>query len=106
MGPVGLWPQTARALPNSPVMTRAVADCPLSGADGVWVYDPPDLDWDLGAAMANLEHANVCEEIDDIVAGLVGAAQSQDRVVIMSNGGFDAIHGRIEKALQNKFAAH
>lgn len=76
----------------------------LAGADAVWIYDPPDVGWNLEAALASLGRASVSADIDDIVSGLVDTAQSQDRIVIMSNGGFHGIHGRVEQALQQKFA--
>lgn len=74
----------------------------LDGADVVWVFDPPDLEWDLVASMSKLSNANVCARIDDIVSGLVDQSRADDRIVIMSNGGFGGIHARIEQALQKK----
>lgn len=74
----------------------------LSGADGVWVYEPPDLQWDLQASMSGGGVA-VSSDVDAIVDGLAEAANPQDCIVIMSNGGFDGIHARVERALEKKF---
>ena len=75
----------------------------LTGADAVWVYEPPDLQWDLKAAMSD-GGINVSRNVDAIVKGLAKTANPQDRIVIMSNGGFEGIHVRVERALEKKFA--
>lgn len=72
----------------------------LAGADRAWVYVPPDLDWDLDAALAGT--ADSCGELDAIVAGVAAAARPGDSVVVMSNGGFGGIHARLEAALTER----
>jgi UDP-N-acetylmuramate: L-alanyl-gamma-D-glutamyl-meso-diaminopimelate ligase len=44
-------------------------------------------------------HARVLPTVDDIVATIAAEAQPGDRVVIMSNGGFGGIHGKLLDAL-------
>jgi UDP-N-acetylmuramate: L-alanyl-gamma-D-glutamyl-meso-diaminopimelate ligase len=43
--------------------------------------------------------------VDDIVATIAREARDGDRVVIMSNGGFDAIHDKLLKALESNGSA-
>ena len=71
----------------------------LTGADKAWVYQPAGLEWDLAAAMDRLPSASVCENVDAIVAEVVGLAQPGDTLVVMSNGGFDNIYEKLEAAL-------
>jgi UDP-N-acetylmuramate: L-alanyl-gamma-D-glutamyl-meso-diaminopimelate ligase len=44
---------------------------------------------------------NICTEVKDIVADVAAKARPGDSVVVMSNGGFDGIHGMLEGALTN-----
>jgi len=74
----------------------------LRGADRVWIYDSPDLEWDLAGAMSVLPCATVCDDIDSIVAGVAAFAISGDRLVVMSNGGFDNIHESLVRALDER----
>jgi len=58
------------------------------------------LDWDAAAALAPLgPQAQVCADIDSLVAAVRRAAQPGDHVLCMSNGGFGGIHGRLLQAL-------
>ncbi|MEY3739361.1 MAG: UDP-N-acetylmuramate:L-alanyl-gamma-D-glutamyl-meso-diaminopimelate ligase, partial [Pseudomonadota bacterium] len=41
-------------------------------------------------------------EIDALVAAIVDAAQPDDHILIMSNGGFAGIHARLLDALSSK----
>jgi UDP-N-acetylmuramate: L-alanyl-gamma-D-glutamyl-meso-diaminopimelate ligase len=72
----------------------------LQGADKVWVFQPPELDWNLRDALKGLP-VNICTEVQDIVADVAAKARPGDSVVVMSNGGFDGIHGMLEGALTN-----
>ena len=68
----------------------------LKGADRVWLYQGPDVKWDvrgLGAALGS--HASVATSIDDLVAGIAGEAQPPEHVLVMSNGGFGGVHGKL-----------
>jgi len=73
----------------------------LTAADRVWLYRPADLGWDLQSVADALEgRARVCESVEDIVAELASDARPGDRVLIMSNGGFENIHERLLAALR------
>ncbi len=73
----------------------------LAPADRVFVYAPPELAWDAGTALAELgEKARVLDKVSDIVEKAVAAAKSGDRILVMSNGGFEGIHQRLLDALE------
>jgi len=71
----------------------------LTGADQAWVLRPGNLDWDLDAALAGSGAIRVCDEVDEIVRDIAAAAQPGDRLVVMSNGGFEGIHERLAQSL-------
>ncbi|MFM7625366.1 MAG: glutamate ligase domain-containing protein, partial [Gammaproteobacteria bacterium] len=72
----------------------------LAGADEVWLYSPPDLGWDAGGVIAALGgRGRVAVDIDALAVDLARTAQSGDHVLIMSNGGFGGLHGKLLTAL-------
>jgi len=72
----------------------------LEGADEVWLYAPPSLTWDVGAAVKPLgARAHVVAELDALVLELSRRLKSADHVLIMSNGGFGGLHTRLLQAL-------
>jgi UDP-N-acetylmuramate: L-alanyl-gamma-D-glutamyl-meso-diaminopimelate ligase len=75
----------------------------LAGADEVWFYVPPDLDWELESAVRPLGvRAHFAADIADLLERLQSGLESGDHVLIMSNGGFGGLHTRLLDAL----AAH
>jgi UDP-N-acetylmuramate: L-alanyl-gamma-D-glutamyl-meso-diaminopimelate ligase len=75
----------------------------LAAADSVWMFAPPDLGWDADAVVASLgDKARLARSLDDIVGGLAGNAASGDQVLIMSNGGFGGLHGKLLEALARR----
>ncbi|MFZ6047514.1 UDP-N-acetylmuramate:L-alanyl-gamma-D-glutamyl-meso-diaminopimelate ligase [Pseudomonas sp. CR3202] len=69
-------------------------------ADQVFWYAPPNLGWDLaGTAMACPVPAQVCTSLESIIAEVKALARPGTQVVIMSNGGFGGLHGKLAKAL-------
>ncbi|MCO6060002.1 UDP-N-acetylmuramate:L-alanyl-gamma-D-glutamyl-meso-diaminopimelate ligase [Pseudomonas sp. MOB-449] len=69
-------------------------------ADQVFWYAPPNLGWDLAAtAMACPVPAQVCTSLDSIIAEVKALARPGTQVVIMSNGGFGGLHGKLAVAL-------
>jgi UDP-N-acetylmuramate: L-alanyl-gamma-D-glutamyl-meso-diaminopimelate ligase len=73
----------------------------LAGADEVWLYTPPDLGWDTGTvlrALAARGHAST--EVDALAVEVARAARPGDQVLIMSNGGFGGLHGKLLAELQ------
>ncbi len=72
----------------------------LSAADAVWMFAPPDLGWDADAVVATLgDKGRLARSLDELVDGLAGNTRTGDQVLIMSNGGFGGLHGRLLEAL-------
>ncbi|MEQ1439503.1 UDP-N-acetylmuramate:L-alanyl-gamma-D-glutamyl-meso-diaminopimelate ligase [Fontimonas sp. SYSU GA230001] len=72
----------------------------LRDADLCFVYARPDLKWDAAAALAGVgSRLHVHAGLDELVADIAAAAQPGDLVLVMSNGDFGGVHGRIVKAL-------
>ena len=72
----------------------------LAGADAVWLYAPQDLGWDAAASVRPLgARAHVVADMDRLLRELVAGVRSGDHVLIMSNGGFGGLHGRLLQAL-------
>ena len=68
----------------------------LDGAEQVWLYQGPDVKWDVSSLGAELgAHARVHKSIDELVSALALELQPGDHVLIMSNGGFGGIHGKL-----------
>ncbi|WIM04861.1 MAG: UDP-N-acetylmuramate:L-alanyl-gamma-D-glutamyl-meso-diaminopimelate ligase [Candidatus Nitricoxidivorans perseverans] len=71
----------------------------LAGADLVFCYGG-GLGWSTTEALAPMGgKANTFDDLDALVAALVAEARSGDHVLVMSNGGFGGIHGRLLAAL-------
>jgi UDP-N-acetylmuramate: L-alanyl-gamma-D-glutamyl-meso-diaminopimelate ligase len=73
----------------------------VSDADQVVWYAPANLGWDL-AAVARL--CTVPSIVSDSLEGIIERVKSQAKpgthVVIMSNGGFGGLHGKLAEALR------
>jgi UDP-N-acetylmuramate: L-alanyl-gamma-D-glutamyl-meso-diaminopimelate ligase len=75
----------------------------LAAADAVWMFAPPDLGWDADAVVKSLgEKGRVARSIDELLSGLVSGARPGDQVLIMSNGGFGGLHGKLLEALAGR----
>ncbi len=71
----------------------------LARADRVFCYDA-NLGWDVAGALAPLgAKAVVHRNLDALVAAIVAEARPGDHVLVMSNGGFGGIHGKLLQAL-------
>ena len=72
----------------------------LSQADRVWMYQGPDVKWDVAGAVASLgSRVSIASNIDALVESLKGELKGGDHVLIMSNGGFGGVHGKLLDAL-------
>jgi UDP-N-acetylmuramate: L-alanyl-gamma-D-glutamyl-meso-diaminopimelate ligase len=75
----------------------------LAAADAVWMFAPPDLGWDADSVVASLgDKGHVARSLDELIKGLAGNASSGDQVLIMSNGGFGGLHGKLLEALAQR----
>jgi UDP-N-acetylmuramate: L-alanyl-gamma-D-glutamyl-meso-diaminopimelate ligase len=73
----------------------------LAGADEVWLYAPADLGWDISPIMASLgQRGRTRQDIETLAKDLAAAARAGDHILIMSNGGFGGLHGKVLAALQ------
>ena len=68
----------------------------LSQADRVWMYQGPAVKWDVADSVAALgDKARVSTSIDTLLEELDAYLTQGDHVLIMSNGGFEGIHGKL-----------
>jgi UDP-N-acetylmuramate: L-alanyl-gamma-D-glutamyl-meso-diaminopimelate ligase len=71
----------------------------LTGADLVFCYTN-GLGWDAAAALAPLGAKSECfDDFGAIIEAIAAAAKPGDHVLVMSNGSFGGIHGRLLAAL-------
>lgn len=68
----------------------------LAEADQVFLFQPADIDWALDSVISELgDKARLCNSVDDIIADIIGMMQTNDHIIIMSNGGFDGLHQKL-----------
>jgi len=78
----------------------ALADS-LRGADRVFVYQSPEVRWDVADAMQPLGAlASVHDDLALLTAAIVADACPGDHLVLMSNGSFGGLHDRLLAALR------
>ena len=71
----------------------------LAAADRVFVYTA-GLGWDAAGVLRPLgDKARCLEPLDALVAAVAAEARAGDHVLVMSNGGFGGIHGKLLAAL-------
>ncbi len=69
-------------------------------ADQVFWYAPANLGWDLAATVASSTvPTQVCDSLEQIIQGVKALAAPGTQVVVMSNGGFGGLHGKLAEAL-------
>ena len=74
----------------------------LKAADMVFLYQGPDVKWDLTIISKELgENCRCSKNIDEIITEIYTLSQPGDHIVFMSNGGFDDIHQRLINRLSN-----
>jgi UDP-N-acetylmuramate: L-alanyl-gamma-D-glutamyl-meso-diaminopimelate ligase len=92
--------------PRSNTMKLGVMKAALPGslrdADLVFCYDG-GLGWDAAEALAPLgTKAVVHDDLEAMTAAIAAAARDGDHVLVMSNGGFGDIHGRLLQRLADR----
>ena len=90
--------------PRSNTMKRGVMKDALpqslAAADRVYVYTH-GLGWNANAVFAPLgERARCLDDLESLVGAIAADARAGDHVLVMSNGGFGGIHGRLLQRLQ------
>ncbi len=105
---VGAGEKGARILavlePRSNTMKLGVMKAQLPGslaeADRVFCY-AANLGWDAAEALAPMgAKASVVDNLDTLVAQVAAEARTGDHILVMSNGGFGGIHGKLLEALR------
>lgn len=86
------------------VMKERLAES-LKGADRTFCYTA-NLGWDAATALAPLGSRVSCEtDLERLIAAIVAEAKPGDQVLVMSNGGFGGIHGRLLAELEKRVGA-
>ena len=73
----------------------------VTQADQVFWYAPPELGWDLDASVAGAKvPSQVCHSLEEIIQKVRAVATAGTSVVVMSNGSFGGLHGKLARALE------
>ncbi|GIU44703.1 UDP-N-acetylmuramate:L-alanyl-gamma-D-glutamyl-meso-diaminopimelate ligase [Shewanella algidipiscicola] len=86
--------------PRSNTMKRGVHKDTLAAsmtlADAAFLYQADNIDWDVEAAMAKAAlPVVVLYQIEDVVEAVASEAKPGDTIIVMSNGGFGGLHGKL-----------
>ncbi len=77
----------------------------LAAADRVFVLGSDKLGWDPGATLAPLgAKVTVRSNVDELLRDLLAELGGGDQVVLMSNGGFEGLPQKLERALEDRAA--
>ena len=75
----------------------------LAAADLVWLKADAEIDWDPYEVIGKLDgRGRVVTQVDDLVVQMMAKARSEDHVVFMSNGGFDAAPRQFSEVLEQR----
>lgn len=73
-------------------------------ADEVYVFEPANLSWSLDeVALASAVPVHNYQDVDKLVEAVIKEAQPSDHILVMSNGGFARIHGKLLQKLAEKY---
>ncbi len=64
----------------------------LAGADHAFIYLPDELGWQLAPTDDNIV---ISDDFDALLQAVIAEAKPGDHVLVMSNGGFNGIHGKL-----------
>ena len=72
----------------------------LAKADEAYLFAPKDLGWDIHQVAAEAPTpTHVYHDLEALIAHLVAHVHAGDHILVMSNGGFGGIHGKLLSAL-------
>ncbi|MGJ8631426.1 MAG: UDP-N-acetylmuramate:L-alanyl-gamma-D-glutamyl-meso-diaminopimelate ligase [Glaciecola sp.] len=73
-------------------------------ADEVFIFEPANLSWSIDeVARDSIAPVHSYQDVEKLVAAVVKEAQPSDHILVMSNGGFAGIHGKLLDALTRKY---
>ncbi len=79
---------------------NAALPASLCEADHTFCFAARNLGWDPGEALAPLgDRVNVHDDLDRMVEAIAAFTRTGDHVLVMSNGSFGGVHGKILAAL-------
>lgn len=74
-----------------------------AAADQAYWYAPPELGWDLAAALVDAPVATqVCSDLDSLQQLILQPRPGRTHVVLMSNGSFGGLAQRLRQALEQR----
>ena len=80
---------------------RTMLAASTAGADRVFWFQPEGMAWSLQDVVDDSPvSAALASDVDGLAVQVAAEAQAGDQVVIMSNGGFGGIHGKVLAALE------
>jgi UDP-N-acetylmuramate: L-alanyl-gamma-D-glutamyl-meso-diaminopimelate ligase len=75
----------------------------LHSADEVFLFQPDNIEWSVQEIADQCQQpAFVDADLDRFVAKIVERAKPDDQILVMSNGGFGGIHGKLLEQLKQK----
>jgi UDP-N-acetylmuramate: L-alanyl-gamma-D-glutamyl-meso-diaminopimelate ligase len=95
--------------PRSATMKMGVHRDTLAGsleqADRVFVYQAPNVKWDVASAFAPLgTRASVIQDLGALTDAVMSEVQRGDHILVMSNGGFGGFHEKLIDRLERNAA--
>lgn len=104
---VGSAPIIAVLEPRSNTMKMGVHQDSLAEslalADQVVIYQGSDVQWSTAELFQGDERAISFDRVDALVEHIVQGAQSGQQILVMSNGGFAGVHGKLVEGLKQRF---
>ena len=75
----------------------------LIQADSVYLYQPDNISWSVDDIARHCSQpAFISDDMQEFVAKIVEEAKPGDYILVMSNGGFGGIHGKLLDALETR----
>ncbi|MEE4277001.1 MAG: UDP-N-acetylmuramate:L-alanyl-gamma-D-glutamyl-meso-diaminopimelate ligase [Halieaceae bacterium] len=77
-----------------------------AAADRVFWFEAPGLDWSLDDLLADAPvESSIARDLETLLRELSEESRAGDDILIMSNGAFGGIHGRLLDALEQRYGA-
>jgi len=77
----------------------------FAGADRVFVYQAPNVTWDVAGTFSALgSRASVIRDVGALVDAVMAEVRRGDHIVVMSNGGFGGFHEKLIDKLERNAA--